>query len=336
MTPKRLGLPVGVFLGLSAIIYLISQITVLGVSGGLLAQTASAILVPPLFVLYYRRPKASEQAYSKAEKLSVVLLAVGGLFGLVMIVRTPFVVFLQNPLEKTPLIYFLVLLTISVHKKPLSSYGMSAGNLRRQIPLGLFLLLVTQIVPVAIIIVAVLLRYNINLLAGYSLGAFALAIPFQVLAVGISEEGLFRGYFQTRLMNVTGIRRANLLQASLFGVWHFVWHINPLDLPGMAVHVGGSFVFGLMAGAYFRYVRSIAGLALFHGLSNSLEEGLNITASALPFSPDLLLAAFGVVSVVLIIALIVFAGRVSRALGVEKINPAKVSRGGDSPLITHH
>ena len=234
-----------------------------------------------------------------------------------MAVRTPFVAFLQNPLEKTPLIYLLILTAVTVEKKPLEFYGLTSKNLKKQVSLGLFLLSIYVLAPAMAITLAFLLVYNANLLAGYSLNAFALSIPFQVLAVGISEEGLFRGYYQTRLSNVTSIRKAIIFQAGLFGLWHFVWHINPLDFAGMALHVGSTFVFGLLTGTYFRYIGSIAGLALFHGLSNSLADGLNVDPSQLPFSVDLLSMVFGATIIVASILLIVLARRVTKVFRFE-------------------
>ncbi len=309
-------LPVGVFLGLSLTLYLVSLTTVPGVVGGTLAQIVSAILVLPLLVWYRRRTRPGSLSPS-SDNLRSVLFPILGLYLLVMVVRTPFVAFLQNPLEKAPLIYLLVLMVVAVEKKPLEFYGLTSKNLKKQVSLGLFLLSIYVLVPAMAITVAFLLVYNANLLAGYSLTAFALSIPFQVLAVGISEEGLFRGYYQTRLANVTSIRRAIIFQAGLFGLWHFVWHINPLDFAGMALHVGSTFVFGLLAGTYFRYIGSIAGLALFHGLSNSLADGLNVDPSQLPFSVDLLSIVFGAAILVASIFLIVLARRITKVFRFE-------------------
>ncbi len=312
----KLVLPVGVFLGLSLTLYLVSLTTVPGIAGGTLAQIVSAILVLPLLVWYRRRTRPGSLSPS-SDNLRRVLFPVLGLYLLVMVVRTLFVAFLQNPLEKAPLIYLLVLMVVAVEKKPLEFYGLTSRNLKKQVSLGLFLLSIYVLVPAMAITLAFLLVYNANLVAGYSLNAFALSIPFQVLAVGISEEGLFRGYFQTRLSHVTSIRRAIIFQAGLFGFWHFVWHINPLDFAGMALHVGSTFVFGLLAGTYLRYVGSIAGLALFHGLSNSLADGLNVDPSQLPFSVDLLSIVFGATILVANIILIVLARRITNAFRFE-------------------
>ncbi len=100
---------------------------------------------------------------------------------------------------------------------------------------------------------------------------FLVAMRFQTFAVGVSEEGFFRGYIQTTMMGVTGVRGAIFYQGALFGVWHFVWHLNPLDIGGMVVHVVGAFLFGVFAGAFYKYTRNIAGLAFSHGLTNSVE-----------------------------------------------------------------
>ncbi len=97
--------------------------------------------------------------------------------------------------------------------------------------------------------------------------SFALA---QVLVVGLPEEALFRGYFQTRLGDVFERRvtifgvsisiPALLIQAALFAVVHFV-----VDL-----HVERLAVFfpGLLFGVLRQWRKGIGASILFHAMSN--------------------------------------------------------------------
>lgn len=98
----------------------------------------------------------------------------------------------------------------------------------------------------------------------------------QLLLVGLPEEALFRGYFQTRLrdrypprMRFLGANlspRALFFQAALFGLLHFLVDLNPARL--------AVFFPGLLFG-YIRALRGGIGAALvFHALCNLLSEFL--------------------------------------------------------------
>ncbi len=313
---RNLLVAVGTFYAISAAVYLPTSASIAGISiPYFVSQILSVLFLIPLLIWY--RSKAPEFSTSDNRKtLRRVVLGIVGLYVLAMSVRIPAVAFLGFPLEKTPLIYLVVLTLLLVERRPIFSHGFSRAQLRNQLGLGLFLLFANLLLPVLVIVAVVAVLYGANILAGYSIVAVFLALPFQVFAVGISEEGFFRGYMQTKLSQVTGVWRAILFQASLFGVWHFVWHINPLDLIGMVFHVASTFVFGILTGTYFRYSNSIAGLVLFHGLSNSLAEGLS-EPSSLPISQDILLAVFGIVELVTTVLLVVFAGRISWAFRVR-------------------
>ena len=314
---RHLLLAAGAFYSISAVVYLASFAILPGIDVQyFVSQIVSVLFLVPLIFWYKSKPAELSNAET-SRRLATVSPVIGALYLLAMSVRIPAVAFLKFPLEKTPLIYLVVLTLLLVERKPLASHGFSRAQLKNQLGLGLFLLLGTLLLPVLIIVPIVSALYRVNLLEGYSFLPVVLASPFQVFAVGISEEGFFRGYMQTRLSQVTGTRRAILFQAALFGIWHFVWHINPFDLTGMVFHVASTFVFGILTGVYFRYARSIAGLALFHGLSNSLGEGLNPNVSSLPFSQSTLLAIVGLIELVASALLVILARRICRAFRIR-------------------
>jgi membrane protease YdiL (CAAX protease family) len=101
--------------------------------------------------------------------------------------------------------------------------------------------------------------------------------------VGISEEGLFRGYVQTHLekFHMSG---AILAQAALFGIWHFVWNLSPLDPLGMVRYVGFTFFIGLLFGYFYSKSRNLVPLILAHGLWNSVPSGIVTSVAALEAS----------------------------------------------------
>jgi uncharacterized protein len=101
----------------------------------------------------------------------------------------------------------------------------------------------------------------------------------QFLVAGLTEEALFRGYFQTRLTDLWPARtkvfgvplsiRAVLVQAVIFAVVHYVVDFNPLKL---------AVFFPALVFAWIRGARHGIGAAIvFHALSNIyarfLEEG---------------------------------------------------------------
>ncbi len=272
----RALVPIAIFFGVSGIVYFAF---IAGVT-----ELVSVLLLIPLLV-WLRIEKISELPTTKMDStLQRVLLFTLSLYLIVMIVRSPAVFLLGFPLEKTPLIVLLVSWLIYTERKPLAQYGFRWNRIGNQALLGGFLYLGSTLIPLLITLGLLRFSYGFSPVYEFNLASFLTAMPFQTFPVGVSEEGFFRGYIQTRMMEVTGTRRAILYQAALFGVWHFVWHLNPLDILGMAIHITGAFLFGVFTGAFYNYTRSIAGLALFHGLSNSVELATRLDFTGVPLS----------------------------------------------------
>jgi membrane protease YdiL (CAAX protease family) len=99
-------------------------------------------------------------------------------------------------------------------------------------------------------------------------------MPFHALCVGLSEEGFFRGYVQTHLEKSYGASRAILIQAVLFGIWHFVWDLNPFDLWGMVQYMALAFLIGLPFGYFYSKARNLAPVIITHALWNSVQMGI--------------------------------------------------------------
>ena len=101
--------------------------------------------------------------------------------------------------------------------------------------------------------------------------SFAVA---QVLIVGLPEEALFRGYFQTRLTDAWPARRrllgasislpALLLQAALFALLHFAVDLQPTRL--------AVFFPALLFGCVRAWRGGIGAAILLHAMSNVLAE----------------------------------------------------------------
>ncbi len=108
----------------------------------------------------------------------------------------------------------------------------------------------------------------------YDFTLFLLAMPFMTLCVGISEEGLFRGYMQTHFQKLYTPTKAIIIQAVFFGVWHFVWNLSPFDPFGMAMYVATTFFIGLIFGYFYSKSKNLVPLILTHGLWNSVLSGV--------------------------------------------------------------
>ena len=273
LNARMFTVSVVVFYALSALM----AITILSTSVQI-ASVLSVMLLIPLY-LWYRIATISRELrdfHSKSIRLAVFLPLL--LFGLAMSVRAPFVVDFHFPLEKTPLIFLLLLTLTFAEKYSTSSFGFSVQKLLRNVLLG-----ITLYLAVRLVIDVLYFAFGLIPIRGYDLVAFLFAFPFATFAVGIAEEGLFRGYMQTKFSSITGPWKAILLQAVLFGLWHLVWHIKPLRLGDMAIHVAATFLFGVLAGAYFRYTRNLTSLVLLHGLWDSVPAGFKLVSSS--FTP---------------------------------------------------
>ncbi|MHC4395158.1 MAG: lysostaphin resistance A-like protein [Planctomycetota bacterium] len=119
--------------------------------------------------------------------------------------------------------------------------------------------------------------------------AFQLAfgyLTFSVLACrfishflqnGFGEEFLFRGALQTRLKTMLDPSWAIVIQALLFGIWHFGKDFNNLKHVGInstaaaiAFSIVGSAIFGLAYGIIFQRTRNLLACSVFHIVVNSL------------------------------------------------------------------
>ena len=108
-----------------------------------------------------------------------------------------------------------------------------------------------------------------------------LAMPFAPRCVGSSDEGLFRGYIQSRFEKAFTARQAILAQAILFGAWHFVWNLHPFDPIGMAQYVVNTAFIGLLFGYFFSKSRNLVQLIFAHGIWNSVPLGMIENGSAM-------------------------------------------------------
>ena len=260
---------------------------------------ASLVLLIPLTLWYTKAQTQGAALDSKAGRRNIwseVLV----LFSLAMTVRIPFVLLLGMSFEKTPLIYLLALTVVLIKKADLGSFGFKTKKLGFSLLIGLVYYVIFAFFMFSFLLISVYLATGHLLIVGYDPLPPMLVFPFMTFCVGVSEEGLFRGFMQTRLSLAYSKRQALWIQAFLFGIWHFVWHIAPFDPIGMVAHVSSTLVFGLVFGHFFEISGNLAPLILAHGLVDTVEYGavVNPQLDSMQISIQLLQALSFIVGII--------------------------------------
>jgi membrane protease YdiL (CAAX protease family) len=279
----------------------------------------SLLLLVPL-ALWYRRARPQGGAPDSKVERRAVWVEVLVLFSWAMVVRVPFVLLLGMSFEKTPLIYLLALTVVLVKRADLRAFGFTTAQLGRSLLIGLGYYLVFACVMFSTLFIAVYAVTGRLVVVSYAPLPALLVFPFMTLCVGVSEEGLFRGFMQTRLSLVHSRRQALWAQAILFGLWHVVWHIVPFDPVGMGVHVASSLAFGWVFGRFFERSGTLVPLILAHGLVDTVGYGAVINPQLDPMAGTVQLAqAFAFVVGIVSLALVTnrLAAKVQLAEGVQ-------------------
>ena len=275
---------------------------------------ATLILLIPLYLWYRRAARAKPLREFQGQPLAYALSLSLLLFLLPMAARLLHNLYFESLDEKIPLVFLVVLTIVLAEGYALSSFGFTSRKLTRHLTLGLFLYVTFGFITT---MGFAGLAMGVNPFKDYDLPYFLLYLPSQIFAVALAEEALFRGYIQTKMSSVMGPTRAIFFQAILFGLWHIVGWIAPLNLSGMAFHFASGFLFGIVQGAYFRYTRNLAGPILLHALTNAVSGGATVGllsivgGSKMPY-----MIAGGVIAIAVTVLLTVFARRVSALFGV--------------------
>jgi len=234
----------------------------------------SVLLLIPIYVWhrnYEEKAKLSKEINGRDK--DTVLFWIFTLFILALSIRIPSVLLFGNPYEKTPLIYLVILTIIINEKTDVLAFGFKTKNIGKSLFYGLAFFAVLDVLMLLILYLLIYVFTNQTPVVSYYVTTFLLTMPFQTLLVGVSEEGLFRGYIQTHLRKFY-VSKSILLQAFLFGVWHFVWNLSPFDPSGMAQYVASTFFIGLMFGYFYSKTRNLAPLVFAHGFWNSFSQGI--------------------------------------------------------------
>jgi membrane protease YdiL (CAAX protease family) len=252
-------------------------------SGKNIPISLSILLLIPIYLYYKKYSKKAElsKEISETDKGSV-LFWIFALFTLALIIRVPSVLLFDFPYEKTPLILLIVFTIITIEKTDISAFGFKSKHILKSLFYGVIFYAVLYGLTLLTYCVIIYLFTNEILVQSYII-TFLSWMPFMTVCVGISEEGLFRGYMQTHLQKFCSPNKAILIQAILFGFWHFVWNLSPFDPFGMAQYMLISFLIGLVFGYFYRKTKNLVPLILAHGLWNSSAEGIITSTIVISF-----------------------------------------------------
>jgi membrane protease YdiL (CAAX protease family) len=251
----------------------------------------SVALLLPFYVWYrgYRDTTELSKEIKKRDK-GTVLFWILALFILALVVRVPSVLLFNAPYEKTPLILLTILVILVIEKTDISAFGFTTKRFGKSLAYGLLFFLILNLLTVTILYVLMYVITGQMAFQSYDLGPFVSAMPFMTLCVGISEEGLFRGYMQTHLDKLYTPRKAVLIQALLFGAWHSVWNLSPFNPFAMAQYVAITFIVGLLFGYFYSKARNLTPLIFAHGLWDSVPQGIvesSAASSAFSLTPPM-------------------------------------------------
>jgi membrane protease YdiL (CAAX protease family) len=231
----------------------------------------SVLLLAPIYVWQsnYRNKTELQRETLRRDK-DTMLFWIFALFALALSVRIPSVLLFNQPYEKAPLIYLVILTILLVEKSDLSAFGFKTEKLGKSHLYGFAFFAILNGLT---LLVSYVLIYGFTgqmPVQSFDIMSSLLSMPFMTLCVGISEECLFRGYMQTHLEKLYTPRKAILIQAILFGVWHFVWNLNPFNPFGIAQYVITTLFIGLVFGYFFSKTRNLVPLIFAHGLWDSI------------------------------------------------------------------
>ncbi len=227
----------------------------------------SLLLLIPIYVWQANYRRKTELAGDiQAKDKGNVIFWILALFALALSVRIPSVLLFAEPFEKTPLVFLLILTMLIIERTDLTAFGFKTEKLGKSLLLGGAFYLIFGGLALGVSYAMIYGFVGQFPVKSFDVVSSSLTMPFMTFCVGISEEGLFRGYMQTHLRRFSTSGQAIVAQAILFGCWHFVWNLSPFNPFSMAEYIGTTFLFGLLFGYFYSKTKSLVPLIFAHGL----------------------------------------------------------------------
>ncbi|NWG10464.1 CPBP family intramembrane metalloprotease [Candidatus Bathyarchaeota archaeon] len=227
----------------------------------------STALVVPLF-LWYRGVSTSLSSVLNVQK-RLVWIEVFVLFLSTLAIRFYVATFaISVPLE-TPLVYLVILTIVLIRGNTLDTYGFKMKSFAKSFLIGLAYCLTYGLPFFVTLSSLIFLSTGQIVFSAYNATSALIYLPFMILCVGLSEEGLFRGFMQTRLAKAYSKNTGLLVQAMLFAAWQLPIFILPLSVIGMIVSISQTFAFGLISGLFYKKSGNLIPLILANGFMNT-------------------------------------------------------------------
>ena len=180
--------------------------------------------------------------------------------------------------EKIPILYLIITQIVLLEGTFLTEFGLKREQLVKNIILGCIIaLIVISIMTMFNILIPVIIQGPtvLSSLEVFDITQF-ITFPWQLIAVGISEELFFRGYFFTKFRRSgKSFWHSAVITSFVFMIFHIPWLISidftlNLYIPYVTWRVINTFPFGLICCALYEKTNSLTAPIVYHGFSNSL------------------------------------------------------------------
>ncbi|MFX1566813.1 MAG: lysostaphin resistance A-like protein [Promethearchaeota archaeon] len=181
--------------------------------------------------------------------------------------------------EKIPILYLIITQIVLLEGIFLTEFGLKREQLVKNIILGCAIALIDiSMMTIFNILIPVIIQGTTVLsnLEPFDITQF-ITFPWQLLAVGISEELFFRGYFFTKFRRSgKSFWHSAVITSFVFMIFHIPWLITidfelRLYIPYVIWRVINTFPFGLICCALYEKTTSLTAPIVYHGFSNSLS-----------------------------------------------------------------
>jgi membrane protease YdiL (CAAX protease family) len=189
--------------------------------------------------------------------------------------------------EKIPILYLIVTQIVLLNGIYLTEFGLKREKLIKNIILGCLIALIDiSIMTVINLLIPIIVSGPgvLSNLEPFDIIQF-ITFPWQLIAVGISEELFFRGYFFTKFRRSgKSFWHSAVVTSFIFMIFHIPWLITidftfNLYLPYIIWRVINTFPFGLICCALYEKTNSLIAPIVYHGFSNSLSTFILINIS---------------------------------------------------------
>jgi membrane protease YdiL (CAAX protease family) len=263
----------------------------------------------PIAWIIFREDKFDLLKEPPKRNIFTFIIAFTGLFILIILFRTMIIWRYNGPYEKMSMIFFLLFQILLVEQVSLNQYGLQARapwiEWKKDLKYIGYLIVIAILLLTPIIILALIIFLpQVEVLLPQVISPNALLLisfPFQTIAVGISEELMFRGYMYENLkeFDMEYNRKSHfyfwiILNSFIFGLFHVPWYIEfspttfftipPENVIPMVSRIFSTGAFGFLMCLIYEYTGSLRITILIHGIWNTLGAFLGSMFLYIDFS----------------------------------------------------